>query len=121
MATVTSKSVKQIGHGMMSAYSSGTTTIAVSFQSTFSWNLHELRFHLSTGKAEGSTFTVVVNSSLGGVHDVEIVRQAMVNVKDLHYLPTRPVRLSAGDTLDCSWVDETTSKWGLEAIFDQDR
>ncbi len=117
MATVTSKVITEIGSGLYRAHSSGSTTIAVSYASTWNWQLKEVRLHLSTGIAEGSTFTVTINSSDGVVHDINLVSQDMSSVSDVHYQPTRPVELSAGDTVDTAWTNNTTSKWGQSIIF----
>ena len=119
MATVTSKSRGAYGHGLVQIRSSGTTTIAVKAGSTYDYFFHELRFNLTTGAAIGSTFTATINSSQGTVHDLELVNQNMTGVRDLHYQPTRPIPLTAGETVDVSWTCASTNKWGLQVIISQ--
>ena len=117
MAGVTSKRIKTIGNGLFSCLSSGTTTLAVIYQSTFTWELHEIRHHMTTAAAENSTFIAYVDSSGGVSHDVELVRQNISTVKDLHYQPTRPVILASGDALKINWLNATTQKYGTEIVF----
>lgn len=117
MAAVTSKVVKTIGNGLFSARSSGTTTLNVTYQSTFTWELHEIRMHMTTAAAEASTFIGVITSSGGVAHNLELVRQNMNAIKDLHYQPTRPVILASGDKIDIDWINNTTQKCGVEVIY----
>lgn len=118
MAGVISKTIKTIGNGLYSFQSSGTTTINVSYNSTYAWQVHELRMHMTTA-AEASTFIAAINSSGGVSHDLELVRENMNAVKDLYYQPTRPIRMSVGDSLEVDWIDATTHKWGLEVVFEK--
>lgn len=117
MAGVTSKRIKPIGNGVFSAMSSGTTTLDVTYQSTFTWELHEIRHHMTTGAAGNSTFVAYIYSSGGVSHDMELVRQNLNAVKDLHYQPSRPVILASGDALKIKWLNATTQKYGTEIIF----
>lgn len=121
MAAVTSKQVKFIGNGQKVAYSSGSTTIGVSFQSTYAWQLDDVRFRVSTGIAKGSTFRVSIISGLSPTsnHNIKLVEESMANVDAVFYQPTRPIRLTPDDTVKVTWTDATTHKWGLSATFTQ--
>ena len=114
---VTSKRIRVIGNGLWSALSSGTTTLSVTYQSTFTWELHEIRHHMTTAAAGNSTFIAYIDSSGGVAHNVELVRQNINTVKDLHYQPSRPVILASGDALKINWLNATTQKYGTEIIF----
>jgi len=114
---VTSKQIRQLAHSLRMAYSSGTTTLAVSIGSTWNWQLHEVRLNLSTGAASGGSFSVIINSSIGAIHDFELCSQPMFGLQDMQYHPDQPIQLSAGDTVDVGWLNATTNKFGLEVIY----
>ena len=114
---VTSKQTRQLAHSLRMAYSSGTTTLAVSVGSTWNWQLHEVRFNLSTGQGSGGDFSITINSSVGAIHDFVLCSQNMIGLQDLQYHPDEPVQLSAGDKVDMAWPNNTTNKFGLEVIY----
>ncbi|MEO5366052.1 MAG: hypothetical protein H7831_06805 [Magnetococcus sp. WYHC-3] len=72
---------------------------------------------MTTAAAENSTFLAVLTSSGGTAHNLELVRQGMVNVRNFQYLPDRPVLFAAGDKLDIDWLNATTQKYGTEVIY----
>jgi len=61
--------------------------------------------------------TITINRAAGAAYDLVIATQDMTAVVDYHLIPTRPIYLFAGDTLDVAWANAGTKTYGLEIIY----
>jgi len=71
--------------------------------------------HLSAGGAAAS-LTIKMNSIQGAAFDVVFVTQAMSGLLDYAYIPTNPIVLSPGDSIDVAYAN-TTPTYGVTIIL----
>lgn len=78
--------------------------------------LDEVRCHLSAAGGAGN-MTITINRAAGAAYDLVIATQDMTAVTDYHLIPSRPIYLFAGDTLDVAWANAGTKTYGLEIFY----
>jgi len=97
-------------------YFTGTGAIAASARSTPGGSkLVAVLVHLSAGGA-AANLTVKLNSVQGTEYDTTFVTQAMSGLLDYAYIPTNPMVLSPGDTVDVAYAN-TTPTYGVTIIL----
>lgn len=117
MAAVTSKTIRSIGNGYFASFSSGTTSMNISISSTVTWDLRDVRFTLTTGPGEASTFLVNISSThWSKPHTYRASSQNINTLRSFRYAPSPPLVLGAQDVARITWTNKTTEKWGLQVV-----
>ena len=98
-------------------YFTGTGAISASGKSTPGGSkLVAVLVHLSAGGA-ATNLTVTLNSVQGAAYDTVFETKAMSAVTDYAYIPTNPVVLSAGDTVDIAYANGGAATYGVTIIL----
>jgi len=102
-------------HDNVVARATGSTAIAMTVAPGMKWQLKEVRVHLSAGGA--GNLTITIDSGTNAAYDCVLKTQDMTSVTDLHYQPTRPVILEAGDEVDIAWANAGAATYGVEVVY----
>jgi len=96
--------------------STGALAIASSVAPKQSFQLEEVRVHLS-GVGGAGDLTLSVNSGAGAVYDAVLVTQDMTALADYFYLPSKPLQFQKGDEIDVVWANAGTKTYGVEIVW----
>jgi hypothetical protein len=103
---------------MQRAFFTGAQALAETLDPGGSFQLEEVRLHLSAAGGTGSeNFTVKVDSANGSEHDVVLAAQDMQSLADYVFHPTRPKEFAKDDAIVFSWANAARKTWGLEVLY----
>jgi len=99
-------------------YSTGVGAIAASAPAAPGGSrLNAVLLHLSAGGAVGN-LTVKINSVKGVAYDTIFETKAMSAVADYYFIPTNPVILENGDSIDIAYpANAGGTTYGLQIIL----
>ena len=93
-------------------------TIAPDLNNGQSWQLEEIRIHLSAVGGAGSTnFTAQLDHESGAVYDLIIFDQDLTAITDLSFQPERPLEFRQDTELDIAYDNNNSVTWGLEVLY----
>lgn len=81
------------------------------------WELDELKLHLSAAATAANTLTVTQRSHYGSQYDCKLFSQLMTTVQDLLQQWTRPIKLNGMDRVTVAWTNDAgadAKTWGLQ-------
>ena len=97
-------------------HATGSGNIASTLAPTTSWQLEEIRLHLSAAGA-ANNLTATIDSITGATYNIVLLTQDMTAVVDLVWKPSSPMEFKLGDELDIAWTNGSSRDYGLEIIF----
>ncbi|MFA7462331.1 MAG: hypothetical protein WCY59_04200 [Anaerovoracaceae bacterium] len=96
--------------------STGAATLNMLVAPAVSFQLEEIRLHLTTAATSG-TLTAAVVSAASSAYNAVLYATKMNGVTDLHWQPARPINFVNGDSLLIYWDNAATRTYGCEVIF----
>lgn len=94
----------------------GAAAIAMTVAPGGTWQLREIRVHLSAAGGAGN-LTATIDSAAGTAYDAIVKTQDMTSVTDLEYQPTYPMTFGAGDILNIAWANASERTYGIEVVL----
>ncbi len=76
------------------------------FSSQNSWELDEIKLHLSAVATAANSLVVTQRSKLGATYDTVLLTTPMVGVADVLWQPDRPVKMNGKDRLTVAWTND---------------
>jgi hypothetical protein len=92
----------------------GSGSLNVSFNPDISFMLESVRFTLGSASSTVEDFTCVLDSADGSEYDVQLITQAMEEVKTFVHPFAKETKFSKGDKFTFAYANSDSKTWGLE-------
>lgn len=97
----------------------GSETISVILAPGVSFEIFEIRMHVSAAPTTSEYFTITLDNNSGAYWDTVLYKHdfAATSTTDLVWSPDRDHTFDPGDKIVFAWDNTDTKTWGLEAKF----